>query len=46
MGADALVMIDLIVDIMFIFDILINFRTTYVSKQVLGTAEKKTKKRK
>ena len=29
---DPLVVIDLIVDIMFIIDILINFRTTYVNK--------------
>lgn len=30
-GDDPLVVIDLIVDIMFIVDIIINFRTTYVS---------------
>ncbi|XP_037088722.1 potassium voltage-gated channel subfamily H member 2-like [Pollicipes pollicipes] len=31
-GEDPIVVIDLIVDIMFIIDILINFRTTYVNK--------------
>lgn len=31
-GDDPIVMVDLIVDIMFIIDILINFRTTYVSE--------------
>lgn len=30
-GDDPLVVVDLIVDIMFIVDIIINFRTTYVS---------------
>ena len=31
-GDDPIVIIDLVVDIMFIIDILINFRTTYISE--------------
>jgi hypothetical protein len=32
LGINTMVIIDLIVDVMFIVDILINFRTTYVNK--------------
>lgn len=32
-GADPFVMLDLIVDLMFLIDVFINFRTTFVSKQ-------------
>jgi hypothetical protein len=31
-GDDPLMVVDLVVDVMFIVDILINFRTTYVNK--------------
>jgi hypothetical protein len=31
-GDDPLMVVDLLVDVMFIVDILINFRTTYVNK--------------